>query len=449
MLSTQNNHIEIAIVGGGAAGFFAAINAAERAEKLDVRVHIRIFEASEHVLKKVKISGGGRCNVTHFQFDPKRFSSNYPRGSKELLASFMRFQARDTVEWFRNNGVNLVAEEDGRMFPTTNQSDTIIECFKEKLRQHRIHLQTQASISGIKKIDINDDSVPIDRRGKFQIDIKDQGPKFADHVMIATGSSDMGHRLARELGHTITDLAPSLFSFKISDKNLLELSGLSLVNAKTKLIVKSNAPEKNSKDLNRNSEKNNDYVTFIESGPLLITHWGLSGPAILKISAWAAREMKHAGYKAELEVGWLGDKNFEFISQLVKDMKNNNLKSILNNVFPPEIPKRLWNYLLQKWEIDGNKKWADASKGDLHVVAQGLFATKFIVDGKNRYKDEFVECGGVALHEIDFKTMQSKIVPGLYFAGEVLDIDGITGGFNFQNAWTGAWIAAQCMVAPS
>ena len=405
---------KIVIVGGGAAGFFAAINAAENARLSNSLVDIQILEASNSTLKKVSISGGGRCNVTHNLFEVRAFCERYPRGEKELLSAFQRFQAKDTVEWFQKRGVTLVAEADGRMFPDTDTSETIVHCFEESAAKAGAKVKLNHKVESITKA----------ASGKFHVEIKDREIIEADSVMIATGSSSFGHKLAKELGHTITELAPSLFSFKINDPMLNDLSGLSFENTEVKLLIP--------------NEK-----LFKEKGPMLITHWGLSGPSVLKISAWAAREMLRSDYKAELKVNWMGAARMEVVLDTLKKIKSDNLKSQIHNAYPSELAKRFWLKVLSKSKVSEDKKWADISNKELQILTDVLFATSFQVLGKNRYKDEFVECGGVSLKEIDFKTMQSKICPGLFFAGEVLDIDGITGGFNFQNAWTGAWIASR------
>ncbi len=416
---------KIIIVGGGAAGFFAAINAADLAKANNRPVNISILESSDSVLRKVRISGGGRCNVTHHQFDVRLFCENYPRGSKELLSAMQRFQARDTVEWFANRGVNLVAEEDGRMFPDTNDSNTVIQCFLKATDELGINVLLNHSVASIERVQA-ENVAPGAGPERFVVSIKDKEPMLADSVMIATGSSQHGYRFASALGHTIAELAPSLFSFKITDFLLAELPGLSFPNAKVKLLIDGKKP-------------------FEEVGPLLITHWGLSGPGVLKISAWAARDMMHADYKAKLLVNWLGAKTIEDVIAQIKRLKEQNLRAQLMNVGPDQVAKRFWVKVLGRSEVSIDKKWTDLSNKEIQKISDTLFRTEFEVAGKNRYKDEFVECGGVTLKEINFKTMESKICPGLYFAGEVLDIDGITGGFNFQNAWTGGWIAAQNM----
>jgi predicted Rossmann fold flavoprotein len=409
----------IAIIGGGAAGFFSAINAAQLAQQKGLALDIRILESSGQVLKKVKISGGGRCNVTHNCFDVKTFCQNYPRGSRELLSPMQRFQAKDTVEWFKKAGVRLVAEADGRMFPDTNSSATIVDCYLELAEKFKIKLMSNNAVTAIE---------PLASR-RLKLHVRGKESFTADAVLIATGSAPAGYRLAKSLGHTITELAPSLFSFKIKDPLISGLQGLSFSDATLKLTL----PGKKA---------------FRQKGPVLITHWGLSGPAILKLSAWAAREMKHANYNGTLTVNWMGTEKFSDVDNSLKRMKEENLKSYLKNIYPENLPKRFWLNVLDKISIDRDKQWSRISNKELGKMGHTLVASQLNISGQSRYKDEFVECGGVALSEVDFKTMQSKVCPGLYFAGEILDVDGITGGFNFQNAWTTGWVAAQHMVNP-
>jgi predicted Rossmann fold flavoprotein len=405
----------IAVIGGGAAGFFSAICTAQLAQQKGLSPDIRIFEASEHVLKKVRISGGGRCNVTHNCFDVKLFCKNYPRGSRELLSPMQRFQASDTVEWFKNAGVQLVAEPDGRMFPDTNSSETIIDCFFNLIEKHKIKLITNCPVKSIEAVSPN----------RFKLKTGDKNSLTADAVLVATGSG--GYHLPKSLGHSISERAPSLFSFIIQDALISGLKGLSFPDASLKLTL----PGKK---------------VFKQRGPVLITHWGLSGPAILKLSAWAAREMKQSAYNGISTINWMGAENSNDVENRLNRMKSGNLKSYLKNVYPENLPKRFWLSLLDKCSIDQDKQWAQISKKDVAQLCQALVASQLNISGQNRFKDEFVECGGVALHEIDFKTMESKICPGLFFAGEILDVDGITGGFNFQSAWTTGWVAAQHMM---
>ncbi len=403
---------KVAIIGGGASGFFTALRIAE----LNPSADIKIFEATPGFLKKVRISGGGRCNVTHNLFEVSDFVKNYPRGSKELRSPFLQFQAADTIEWFKKRGVDIIAEADGRMFPTTNNSETIINCFIKEAESRNIQTLSKYNVESIETSGAN-----------FKINIRNQESYTADQVVIATGSSPTGYRFAKNLGHTITDLAPSLFSFKISSALLIDRAGTSFKNSKLRLKILDDAPTKNK--------------GFKQDGPLLITHWGLSGPAILKLSAWAAREFKTANYKADLFVNWLGLSTLEEAVHILSKLKAENPKTSLKNAYPRELTRSFWERLLSVLEINSDLKYSETPKKTLHKIADALFSYKFEVDGKNRYKDEFVECGGVKLKEINFKTMESKVTPNLFFTGEVLDIDGITGGFNFQNAWTTGWLA--------
>ena len=409
----------IAIIGGGAAGFFSAICAAQSAQQKGLSLDIRILESSGQYLKKVKISGGGRCNVTHHCFDAKMFCQNFPRGSSELLSPMQRFQAKDTVEWFKKVGVRLVSEADGRMFPDTNSSATIVDCYLELAKEFKIHMMSNSPVTAIESL----------ASRQLKLHIRGKESFTADAVLVATGSASSGYRLAESLGHSISELAPSLFSFKINDPLIAGLQGLSFPDTTLKLTL---AGKK----------------TFKQSGPLLITHWGLSGPAILKLSAWAAREMKQANYSGTLTVNWMGAEKPGDVENQLQRLKEGNLKSYLKNSYPENLPKRFWLNLLDKCSIDQDKQWSRISNRELAKMGHALVVSQLNISGQSRYKDEFVECGGVALSEVDFKTMQSKVCPGLYFAGEILNVDGITGGFNFQHAWTTAWIAAQHMVNP-
>ncbi len=409
--------ISIAIIGGGAAGFFCAINAAKKARKAQQTAHIVIFESSSQLLKKVRISGGGRCNVTHNLFEVNKFCENYPRGQRELLSPMNQFQAKDTIDWFADYGVKIVPESDGRMFPDSNSSETIIETYLEQCEALGIEIRQRSAIKKLQRA----------QEGRWSL-INQKDEVFdCDKVLIATGSAEGGYKLATSLGHKITERAPSLFTFKISHPLLEELQGLSFPNTQLKLKV---PPKKN----------------FKQAGPTLITHWGLSGPAVLKLSAWAAREMKTAQYNATLSVDWLGSMERLDLVEKLETLKKDNAKSLIKNVYPEVLPKRFWFRLLNFLKIDQEKQWANITKKEMSKVTETLKNTNFEINGQSRFKEEFVECGGVALKEINFKTMESKKAPGIYFAGEILDVDGITGGFNFQNAWTTAWIAAQNMI---
>ena len=406
----------IAIIGGGASGIFASLRCAEVAKAKKIDVDIRVFEASTKFLKKVRISGGGRCNVTHNIFEVNAFCLNYPRGQKELLSPFQKFQATDTVKWFEERGVDLKHEDDGRMFPVTDNSETIIDCFMQEANKHEIKLLNKMNVKSLKKLG----------DGKISLFINDDESFIADSVLIATGSMLGGYHLAKNLGHSITEIAPSLFTFKIEDEILEGLSGTSFSQAALTLKIDGAKP-------------------FEQKGPLLITHWGLSGPALLKLSAWAAREMMHTNYKAIITINWLGIERQDDAEKLLKTIKNNNTKTSVGKAYPSELTKRFWLQLLIKCGISKEKNWSEISKKEFRLIVKNLFNCELNVLGKSRFKEEFVECGGINLKEINFKTMESKVCSRLYFSGEVMDIDGITGGFNFQSAWTSGWIAGNNM----
>ena len=406
----------IAIIGGGASGIFAALRCAEVAKAKKIDVDIQVFETTKRFLKKVRISGGGRCNVTHHIFEVNNFCLNYPRGRKELLSPFQNFQAINTLEWFEERGVKLKHESDGRIFPVSDRSQTIIDCFMQEAEKHKIKLLTKMSVKSLKKLD----------DGKISLFINDDESFIADSVLIATGSMPLGYQLARNLGHSTTEMAPSLFTFKIEDVILESLSGTSFSQASLTLKIEGAKP-------------------FGQKGPLLITHWGLSGPALLKLSAWAAREMMHTNYKAKITVNWLGIENLSDGEKLLSTIKMKNTKTSVGKAYPNDLTKRFWLQLLIKCGILKEKNWSEISKKELKLIMKNLFSCELDVIGKSRFKEEFVECGGINLKEISFKTMESKICPGLYFSGEVMDIDGITGGFNFQSAWTSGWIAGSNM----
>ena len=407
----------IAIIGGGASGIFASLRCAEIAKEKNIDINIKVFEASSKFLKKVRISGGGRCNVTHNIFEVNDFCLNYPRGRKELLSPFQKFQAADTVEWFKQRGVKLKHENDGRMFPISDSSETIISCFMEEAEKYGIQLLNKKNVKNIKKLE----------NGKLSLSINDSETFITDSVLIATGSMPKGYELAKNLGHSITEIAPSLFTFKITDTILENLPGTSFSNAALTLKIYGER-------------------SFYEKGPLLITHWGLSGPALLKLSAWAAREMMHTNYKAKIIVNWLGLERQDDVEKLLATIKNSNTKTNIGKAYPKELTKRFWHQLLIKCEIQKEINWSEVSKNQLNRILNNLFKCELEVIGKSRFKEEFVECGGVDLKEINFKTMESKVCPGLYFSGEVIDIDGITGGFNFQSAWSLGWIAGSNML---
>ena len=343
----------IAIVGGGASGVFASIRCAEVAKKNNIDVDICVFEATTNFLKKVRISGGGRCNVTHHLFDIKDFSLNYPRGQKELLSPFQKFQATDTIKWFKDRGVNLKHESDGRMFPITDRSETIIDCFIKETNKHKVKLLNKKKVTDIQKL----------QDGAMAISINKDESFIADSVLIATGSKPLGYDLATALGHSITEIAPSLFTFKIDDPVLENLSGTSFSNATLTLKIENSKP-------------------FIQTGALLITHWGLSGPALLKLSAWAAREMMHADYKAKIIVNWLSIENHSNAENLLKEIKNNNTKTSIGNAYPKALSKRFWLQLLFKCSISKDKNWSEISKNELNQIIENLINCELEFLGK-------------------------------------------------------------------
>lgn len=402
--------LDLAVIGGGAAGFFGAINLAERLPT----ARIAIFEKGSKLLSKVLISGGGRCNVTNACFDPALLAQNYPRGSKELRAAFHRFQPRDTVEWFARHKVELKTEPDGRMFPTSNNSETIARCFTEEAARRRIQVRMQ---SPVERLERTENSWRLRLRGGEEV--------FARCVLLTSGGDRESFSLAAQAGHTIIPPVPSLFTFNIADPRLAGISGVAVPDAQVSLPASGQA----------------------QRGAVLITHWGLSGPAVIRLSAWAARELADSGYKAELRVNWLPARNPDQIMQLFNSERKQHPQQQPAAHCPMEdFPQRLWRQLVDS-VLPAGKTWTACSNKQLNRLAEELNRGQFQINGKSTFKDEFVTAGGVELREVDFKTMESRLTSGLFFAGEVLNIDGVTGGFNFQNAWTTAYLAAQAISA--
>ncbi|PZV23067.1 MAG: aminoacetone oxidase family FAD-binding enzyme [Snowella sp.] len=402
---------KIIIIGGGAAGFFAAITAAMTYS----RVSITLLEAGREFLSKVRISGGGRCNVTHHCFEPSQLVQYYPRGGKALRGAFSRFQPKDTVAWFKSRDVSLKTEADGRMFPITDDSATIANCLLETAKEYGVHLRPNSPVTSLQKIE-----------NQFWIELKNGEILKGDRVLIATGSNPMGYRWAKELGHQVQEPVPSLFTFNIKDARLTDLAGIAVENVRVSLI-------------------NPDQKKLEQMGPLLITHWGVSGPAILKLSAWGARLLHDQNYQMPLIINWLPNYNRETLQAILLETKQSQPRKQILNFSPVEIPKRLWQSLVTFIGLDTKIVWADLSKKALNHLLIQLLQGEYLIKGKGVFKEEFVTCGGVNLNEINFKTMESKKCPGLFFAGEVLDIDGVTGGFNFQSAWTTGWLAGKGM----
>jgi len=399
-----NSKYDIIIIGGGAAGFFTAINCAEKNPALK----IAILERGKSVLEKVRISGGGRCNVTHACFVPNDLVKNYPRGERELKGPFHQFCSGDTIEWFEKKGVPLKIEEDGRMFPVSNSSQTIIDCFQAAIKKCNIDVLTNHSVQELYKTETH-----------WKISTT-QDVFLCEKIVLTTGSNPKMWELLHHLGHTLIEPVPSLFTFNIKDPRIKDLMGLSTV-ASVKV--------KKSK--------------LQAAGPLLITHWGMSGPGILRLSAWGARELAEKKYQFAIQVNWLHELTFEDALDSLKEIKEDHGKKLVSKYAHFELPKRLWENLVKASGISEDIKWADMSKKQLNALGEQLTNGEFHVNGKSTFKEEFVTAGGIDLKEVNFKTMESKILPQVYFAGEILNIDAITGGFNFQNAWTGGFIVAE------
>ena len=396
---------DILIIGGGAAGFFTAINAAE----MDPGARITILERGNEVLNKVKISGGGRCNVTHAEFDPKQLAKNYPRGEKELRGPFHSFMTGDTIAWFESRGVELKVEEDGRMFPVSNSAQTIIACFQEEVLRLGIRLLRKQPVQEI----FRDGAT-------WMVNTKTES-FAARNLVIATGSNPKIWNLLEQLGHQIVPPVPSLFTFNIKDNRIKDLPGVSTA-ASVSIVGEKLETE----------------------GPLLITHWGMSGPAILKLSAWGARELSQLP-EFEIQVNWLLDARAEDVVAELKELKQQHTKQQVHKYAQLGLPKRLWQSLVSSRGIGEDFRWADLSNRQMAEIAEELTAGVFKVHGKSTFKEEFVTAGGVDLKEVNFKTFESRIHDNLFFAGEVLNIDAITGGFNFQNAWTGGYLVARAL----
>jgi predicted Rossmann fold flavoprotein len=402
----------VVIVGGGAAGFFAAITCAETARDVEVL----LLEKGPQFLAKVRISGGGRCNVTHHCFEPREFSARYPRGGRALIGLMQRFQARDTVEWFESRGVKLKTEADGRMFPTTDSSATIIECLMSETRKTGVQLFANRGVGRAMRTPSG-----------FELTLSNDETMTCDRLLFATGGTrtPMLAKLATDLGHTLVPPVPSLFTFEIKTPWLRELSGLA---------VEAHVGVPGTK--------------LSEQAPMLITHMGLSGPAILRLSAWGARELHGMSYNFPLLVNWLPALNEEAVAAALHARRTDFPARLVVNTPVAPLPARLWEKLVLASGIAADTRWSALSRAAQHALVQTLTRTRFEVTGKSLNKDEFVTCGGVPLNEVDMKTMQSRVCSGLFFAGELLDIDGITGGFNFQAAWTTGWIAGRAMAAP-
>jgi len=398
---------KVVIIGGGAAGFFSAITIAEANPEMEVI----ILEKGNNTLQKVRISGGGRCNVTHACFTPSELVAYYPRGKKELLGPFHRFMTGDTMEWFENRGVALKIEDDNRVFPVSNTSQTIVDCLMDNANKAGVVLKLDQKVNSITKTG-------------SQYRIKTDVNEFvADKLLIASGSNPKVWELIANIGHKIISPVPSLFTFKIFDKRIAEIPGISVPNATISIL---DSP-------------------FENKGPLLITHWGISGPAVLKLSAFGALFLAERNYQYEIKVNWL-TKSFDSVFHDLKTIKSKTPKKQIRLSYQyDEIPKRLWEKLVSASNVKNEQRWADVSNKQLENLANQITNSTFKAEGKTTFKEEFVTAGGVDLKEINFKRFESKLHRNLFFAGEILNIDAVTGGFNFQNAWTGGYIAGKAI----
>lgn len=402
--------IDCLVIGGGASGFFFAVNYAAKFPEHQVV----ILEKSKQVLQKLKISGGGRCNVTHAEFVPRDLSTNYPRGEHELIGPFHQFMTGDMMAWLENRGVPLKIEEDGRIFPESDSSQTIIDCFVSEAQELGVKVKTAQGVTGFNYF-----------KNHWTVKTKTQEFKSKE-LIISTGSSGKIWQYLHQLGHEIIAPVPSLFTFNIQHEHLTALQGLSL-ETEIKLYASNSAKRQ----------------LLESSGATLITHWGLSGPCVLKLSAWGATQLNNLDYKFAIKVNWLPGFSFEDLITQLQSLKSEQPKKQVSNQNLFDLPKRFWLFALAEAEVDSFKNWGDLSKIELRSIGQVLNAFSVEVNGKSTFKEEFVTAGGVSLKEIDFKTFKSKKLPHLKILGEALNIDAITGGFNFQNAWTSAYIAAQ------
>ena len=404
---------DLIVVGGGAAGFFAAIETASQKTKQK----IIILEKSTKLLSKVRISGGGRCNVTHHTFEPSLLSKHYARGQKEFKQLFRVFQASDTVTWFEQRGVELVTEADGRMFPISDSSQTIIDCFMNEAEKAGIEILTSSEVTDVGKV--ND---------VFSVQCRN-GKKYSSRkLLIAMGGHPQpdAYRLIKSLGHTVIPPIPSLFTFNDPAKEFADLMGVAVQDAEVKIAA----------------------TKFSSRGPVLITHWGLSGPAVIRLSSWAAQYLHEAHYEFVALINWTGDQTEESVRTLLKEKNRLDGRKKVYSHPMFQLPQRLWEKLCAKAEVPPQMLWAEVPAKQLNRLVEFLVRCPFQIRGKTTFKEEFVTCGGVDLKEIELTTMESKKVPGLYFAGEVLNVDGETGGFNFQSAWTTAYAAAQAIAIP-
>ncbi len=417
MISPSSQHL--IVIGGGAAGIFCAVNAARKHPGL----HVTVLEKTGKLLSKVKVSGGGRCNVTHACFEIAEMAKRYPRGGHFVRKAFHRWFTTDTIAWFRERGVELATEEDGRMFPVTNSSQTIIDCLMKEVNRYGVEIRMHAEVKMVSPVESGDGPVS----PGFQVELADGRLLDADYVCVACGGYPKSRMFdwIRQLGHSIEEPVPSLFTFNMPGDPITKLMGISVPEVQVKVIGS----------------------RLVEKGPLLITHWGLSGPVILRLSAWGARELAAGGYRFGIQVNWLPTYSEQQVRERLQDLRQELGGRQVSSGNPFGLPQRLWDYWLGQADIPAGVRWADLpAKGANRLVGLSS-AGAFTIQGKTTFKEEFVTAGGVRLSEIEPSTGQSRKVPGLFFAGEILDVDGITGGFNFQHAWTSGWVVANSIRA--
>lgn len=401
--------MRVAVIGGGAAGFFSAIHVKENFPNAEVT----IFEKSKKLLSKVKISGGGRCNVTNGCTSISELSKAYPRGERKMRKAFGVFNTKHTMEWFEKRGVNLVIQDDNCVFPVSQNSQTIIDCFLNETKRLGVGIKTESPVVALKSL--NNEQIQLEFRGDNTADF--------DKVIVATGGSPKleGLNWLAALGHKIETPVPSLFTFNMPQENVTELMGIVVEETITKI----------------------QGTKLKSDGPLLITHWGMSGPSILKLSAFGARDLSNLSYKFKVQVNWVNIQNINLLEEELLGLVNNHSQKQIASIRPYYIPDRLWKFLIEKVQLEPTKKWNELGKKGINKIVNILTNDIYSVQGKTTFKEEFVTCGGVSLESINFKTMESKVCKNLYFTGELMDVDGITGGYNFQAAWTTAFIAAK------
>ena len=415
------SHVSLVVAGGGPAGFMAAITAAEVTIAAGGTPAVLVLEATPEPLHKVLISGGGRCNVTHACWDPLALVGYYPRGGRALRGPFSRFATTETVAWFERRGLALVEEPDGRLFPRSQRSASVVDTLRREAARLGVTLHTSEALQAAVAL----------AGGGFELRLRSGALLRADRLLLATGSHPSGHRLAVGLGHTVVPPVPSLFTLRLADHPLAALAGVVMDPAGLELTLAGSASRRQR-----------------QSGPLLITHWGLSGPTVLRLTAFAARDLKQAGYRGELRVDWSGGRSQLQLQELFGQLRRDQARKQLANARPwPELSRRLWLHLLDWLGVDGELRWADLGRRPQEALIEALRASRYPVSGRGPFGEEFVTAGGIALGEVNLATMESRRQAGLYLAGEILDVDGVTGGFNFQHCWSSGWLAGQAIAA--